>query len=285
MASGLIILAEDEPKLRRLYSDFLELHGFCVVTATNGEEVLTLLYNLKPKLIILDIMMPKMDGIETCRQARKLLNSDIPIIFLTAADNMGKVADCMQAGGDDYIIKSESLEHILSRVRHWAKMIPRADADRRRDQALATVETAVVQAKTKVAGTGGELTSKTDIVVQKISEFVTTARSHAPKSFGSTIDEKLYLLGYVTGVVDHWSKLKISMQSRHLEYLRSVLNETDILTDSEIELMLDSYEELSTERTFQIAWDSGQQDADDAVAAGTDFVPGGLGEFAQPAAI
>ena len=279
MGSGLIIIAEDNATQRKLYSEFLESRGFTVVTANNGHDALTLLQTLKPKVLILDIMMPEMDGIETCRRVRERLGSGLPIIFLTAADELDKLDECMQAGGNDYLIKTASLENILARISYWARPTSIWINEQRREQALAAVKKAVIEEEERGQGKRTELTSKTDDTVRQMSDFVMAAQSLAPKGFGATVEQKLYLLGYVTGVVDHWAKLKLSMRPRYLDYLRSVLKETAILGVREIEKMMDAYEELAEQTIFRIAWERGQRESDEAAAKGSEFVAKGLAEF------
>ena len=279
MGSGLIIIAEDNATQRKLYSEFLESRGFTVVTANNGHDALTLLQTLKPKVLILDIMMPEMDGIETCRRVREQLGSGLPIIFLTAADELDKLDECMQAGGNDYLIKTAPLEHISARVSYWARPTSIWINEQRREQALAAVKKAVIEEEARGQGKRTELTSKTDDTVRQMSDFVMAAQSLAPKGFGATVEQKLYLLGYVTGVVDHWAKLKLSMRPRYLDYLRSVLKETAILGVREIEKMMDAYEELAEQTIFRIAWERGQWESDEAAAKGSEFVAKGLAEF------
>ena len=279
MGSGLIVIAEDNATQRKLYSEFLESRGFTVVTANNGHDALTLLQTLKPKVLILDIMMPEMDGIETCRRVRERLGSGLPIIFLTAADELDKLDECMQAGGNDYLIKTAPLDNISARVSYWARPTSIWINEQRREQALAAVKKAVIEEEGRGQGKRTELTSKTDDTVRQMSDFVMAAQSLAPKGFGATVEQKLYLLGYVTGVVDHWAKLKLSMRPRYLDYLRSVLKETAILGVREIEKMMDAYEELAEQTIFRIAWERGQWESDEAAAQGSEFVAKGLAEF------
>ncbi len=279
MASGLIIIAEDNPTQRKLYSEFLGSRGFTVVTAKNGHDALTLLQTLRPKVLILDVMMPGMDGIETCRRVRKQLGAGLPIVFLTAADELDKLDDCMRAGGNDYLIKTASLDHIFARINYWAKPTSIWSNEQRRQQALSAVKKAVIQEEARGQERRIELTSKTDDTVRQMSEFVMAARAQAPRGFGSTIEQKLYLLGYVTGVVDHWAKLKLSMRLRYLDYLRSVLKETSILGVDEIEEMIDVYGELTDQTIFRIALERGQRESDEAVVKGSEFVAKGLAEF------
>ena len=116
---GLILLVDDNPVQRRLYGDVLSTQGYSVFAAGNVKEAEQFLLGNLPSLIILDIMMPEIDGIEACHRFRKTLGERVPILFLTAADTMNVVLAAMKAGGDDYIVKSGSLTNLLERVKHW----------------------------------------------------------------------------------------------------------------------------------------------------------------------
>ena len=98
MSSGLIIVVDDNPSFRKLYSDFLSVHGYTVMTARSGAQGMKLLLNCTPKVLILDISMPGMDGIETCKQIRKIHGNDIPILFLTAFTDIDNLRACLHAG-------------------------------------------------------------------------------------------------------------------------------------------------------------------------------------------
>lgn len=144
MSSGMIVLAEDDPKLRKLYTDFLEVNGFTVAAAKDGVEALKLLIGIVPKVLVLDVMMPNMDGIETCKRARKILGSEVPIMFLTASDQIDRLQECIQSGADDYLMKTESLDRILERVRFWASPNSRQNMKERRLAAQRVVDVAIV---------------------------------------------------------------------------------------------------------------------------------------------
>ncbi|MFQ5783214.1 MAG: response regulator transcription factor [Alphaproteobacteria bacterium] len=283
MHSGLIILAEDDDKLRKLYSDYLGHQGFTIVAAKNGAEVLPLLHNLTPSILILDIMMPKMDGIEACRQARKIIGADVPVIFLTASDALDRLHECMAAGGDDYLIKSSKLNVLLQRVIHWTRATSRSETKRRRAEVLKEIKAAVENAKLD-ADHGHDLTADSDDMVRQMSEFIAAARSAAPEKFGGTVEEKRFLLGYATGVADHWSENAATIRPRFMAYLRAVLAESNLLTQEEISQMLGAFAELSAERLFKTARIRGQYDCLEAENQGSEFIPTGLAKFAQSAA-
>ncbi len=133
---GLIVLAEDDVLMRRLYVDTLEEAGFSVLAAADGLEALSLLSRVTPRLVILDIMMPKLNGIETCERARKIIGNDIPILFLSALDQIVILRDCLAAGGDDYLIKSNSIESLIERIHTWRRHAKRQGMHARREKLL-----------------------------------------------------------------------------------------------------------------------------------------------------
>ncbi|MCZ6859734.1 MAG: response regulator [Alphaproteobacteria bacterium] len=133
MSTKTIVLAEDDPELRRLYTDFFTAHGFKVMAAANGLEALSLLHRVQARLVLLDIMMPELNGIETCRRARALIDRDTPIVFLTSLDYIDYVRKGIQAGGDDYIIKTAPLDEILERVTYWTSSLARRKSGRQRN--------------------------------------------------------------------------------------------------------------------------------------------------------
>ncbi|MEW6142561.1 MAG: response regulator transcription factor [Chloroflexota bacterium] len=109
-----IFLVDDETKLLRLVRANLEPAGYEVLTATDAAAALKLLEMEAPDLVILDIMLPDMDGYEVCQRVREI--SDVPIIFLTAkAQDTDKVKG-LRLGADDYITKPFNIEELLARI-------------------------------------------------------------------------------------------------------------------------------------------------------------------------
>jgi len=116
-----IMLAEDDPIVRGMYEGILDRGGYVPLTATTGSECLALLANKKPKAIILDVNMPDLNGIETCKRLRTQAKYKGPIIFLTGADDIETVRSCLAAGGDDYILKTAQPNEFLRRVNRWVE--------------------------------------------------------------------------------------------------------------------------------------------------------------------
>ncbi len=273
--SGVILFAEDDHMLRKLYTDALKASGYNVIAASDGDEALELLHTVKPRLLLLDVMMPNLNGIETCRRARKMIGSEVPIVFLTSLDQLSNVHDCIAAGGDDYIVKSEGVAAIIKRVGQWVQHKPgRKQLSERREEMLTDV-TAEVHRDIANA----HLSSETDETVREISEFLDAARANAAVDFGQTVHEKTYLLGYVTGVVEHWSDLCDSLEGRFLDYLGAVLRETGVLADEEISQMVSGFNDLSADTYFGIARAYGRNDPAQRENQGDDYVPIGLSQF------
>ena len=115
MASGKILVVDDESRMRKLVKDFLTKKNFQVLEAGNGEEAMDIFYEEKDiALIILDVMMPKMDGWEVCREIRK--NSKVPIIMLTARSDERDELLGFDLGVDEYISKPFSPKILVARV-------------------------------------------------------------------------------------------------------------------------------------------------------------------------
>jgi two-component system, OmpR family, KDP operon response regulator KdpE len=110
-----ILLAEDEIALRDFVSRNLRARGFEVLEANNGLEAMALWEREQPHLLILDIMMPRMDGLEVCRRVRE--HSAVPIIVLTALDAESDKVMALDLGADDYLTKPFGVEELLARVR------------------------------------------------------------------------------------------------------------------------------------------------------------------------
>jgi DNA-binding response OmpR family regulator len=110
-----ILVVDDEPEIVRLVRSYLEQDGYRVVTAYNGEEALYAARHEKPDLVVLDVLMPKMDGLEFTRRVRR--EQDVPIIMLTArAEETDRIVG-LEMGADDYVTKPFSPREVVARVR------------------------------------------------------------------------------------------------------------------------------------------------------------------------
>lgn len=121
-----LLLIDDEPDILEFLSYNLKKEGYKVFTASNGEEGVNMVQHVNPSLILLDVMMPKMDGIEACQIIRKDLNITQPIIaFLTSrAEDYSQIAG-FEAGADDYITKPVRPRLLISKVESLLRRLER----------------------------------------------------------------------------------------------------------------------------------------------------------------
>jgi len=110
-----ILVVDDEPKIVRLVESYLQAAGFRTVTAGNGPDALQQLHSENPDLIVLDLMLPELDGIEVTRAVRKV--SDVPVIMLTARTEESDRLVGLEIGADDYVSKPFSPKELVARVR------------------------------------------------------------------------------------------------------------------------------------------------------------------------
>jgi two-component system OmpR family response regulator len=138
MAEGVpnpkVLVIDDEPNIRELVQVALNFHGCAVATGASGEDALQLAHAFDPDLIVLDVLLPGIDGFEVCKRLRSVSN-DVPVIFLTARDATADTVTGLTLGGDDYITKPFSVEALVARVRAVLRRtarqrgIPSSDAD------------------------------------------------------------------------------------------------------------------------------------------------------------
>ena len=120
-----ILIIEDDEEILRVLKRVLTYEGYVVDTALTGQAGLTLAHEQMPDLVVLDWMLPKMDGLEVCRRLQKMGNQ--PILMLTAKDTTQDRVEGLDAGADDYVVKPFEIEELLARIR---ALLRRTAADR-----------------------------------------------------------------------------------------------------------------------------------------------------------
>ncbi len=113
-----ILVADDDPKVRELLRLFLEKAGYRVALAGNGAEAISMAQESVPDVILVDVMMPQMDGFEVCRQLRNDTRiGHVPILMLTSRSALGDKLSGFESGADDYVTKPFDLDELLARIR------------------------------------------------------------------------------------------------------------------------------------------------------------------------
>jgi two-component system KDP operon response regulator KdpE len=119
---GRILVVDDEPQIRRVLHSSLESAGYDVTNVGSGKDALETLRSGQYDLVLLDVNMPEMDGIETCRAIRS--NSDIAVIILTVRDSETDKIEALDAGAYDYVTKPFSTQELLARIRAALRRTP-----------------------------------------------------------------------------------------------------------------------------------------------------------------
>jgi len=110
-----ILIVDDEPQIRRVLRTTVSSHGYSVCEARSGEEALEEIRRERPDLILLDVNLPGISGLDTCREIRQ--SSDVPIIMLTVRNSERDKVQALDAGADDYVVKPFGSEELLARIR------------------------------------------------------------------------------------------------------------------------------------------------------------------------
>ncbi|HEY7487830.1 MAG TPA: response regulator transcription factor [Streptosporangiaceae bacterium] len=111
-----VLVVDDEPAVRESLTNSLEFEGYEVVTASDGLEALDKAEAEKPDLVVLDVLMPRLDGLTACRRLRAR-GDTTPVLMLTARDMVGDRVTGLDAGADDYLVKPFELDELLARIR------------------------------------------------------------------------------------------------------------------------------------------------------------------------
>lgn len=110
-----VLLVEDDARLARLTAKYLESHGVVVVVVSDGREVLATALRVRPDVVVLDLMLPGIDGFEVCQRLRQ--HVDVPVIMVTARSDEQDRIRGLEGGADDYVLKPVSSRELLARVR------------------------------------------------------------------------------------------------------------------------------------------------------------------------
>jgi two-component system response regulator MprA len=124
----MVLVVDDDRAVRESLRRSLEFNGYAVALAGDGAEALAGIGTIKPDAVVMDVMMPRLDGIETTRALRGVGNQ-VPILVLTARDAVGDRVDGLDAGADDYLTKPFALEELLARLRALLRRTLTASGD------------------------------------------------------------------------------------------------------------------------------------------------------------
>lgn len=173
-AAPTVLAVDDEQHIRELLRMGLSLQGFAVREAASGREALDAVARERPDLVVLDVMLPDLDGFEVARRLRRSagLERDTPIIFLTARDTTADRIEGLRLGSDDYVTKPFSIEELVERVRAVLRRSGRLGPGRQRLE----FEDLVMDTETRDVWRAGELVELTPTEYRLLHYLLSNAR-------------------------------------------------------------------------------------------------------------
>lgn len=218
-----MLIVDDEKEIRDLLRKYLERELYQVDVAVNGEEALQMFEKKKYNLLILDVMMPKIDGIEVCRRLRNKTN--IPILMLTAKDHEIDKILGLSMGADDYITKPFSINEVVARVKAiMRRFLILGSDDRSQENTLLTFKGITIDLKKYTVHLAGEMISLT----AKEFELLKFFASHPEQVFTKTqLFRQVWNSEYVEDdntVMVHIRKLRMKIEANPSEpkYIQTV---------------------------------------------------------------
>ena len=177
-----ILVVDDETSIRQILETRLSIRGYKVILASNGEEALYMFKKESPNLVILDIMLPKIDGYEVCSEIRK--KSQVPIIMLTALGDISDRVIGLELGADDYVMKPFSPKELEARIR---SVLRRTDSsnivtEKRTNESRLQIGTLVIDTNKRQVFKGKERIKLTGMEFNLLELLVTKAGERLSRS-------------------------------------------------------------------------------------------------------
>ncbi len=212
-----ILIIEDEPGIYNFLKQGLEEEGYRITIASDGKQGIELFQSEKPDLILLDWMLPKMNGIDVCKAIREK-DTEIPVLFLTAKDTVQETIEGLQCGANDYIKKPFSFEELLERIKiHFRN---------KKEQSILTLGDITLNLQTYETKTGSTDISLTQREFELL-EFLIKNKGSVCKR--DEIIEKVWGINfeYDTGVIDVFinairKKLNLDKDNGYIKTVRGV---------------------------------------------------------------
>jgi DNA-binding response OmpR family regulator len=210
MAGERILVVDDAPDILQALVTTLDDSGFQTLGALDGRAALRSFYEFQPQLVVLDLVIPMMSGIEVCRQVRSM--SDVPVVFLSGVEDIDQKVEALHAGGDDFVVKGGSFVELLARIelnlRRAGSAAPSPINDRFTDGFL---DINFVTSEITAYGSGVDLTS---IEYRLLTELVNHVGSQV---LPTDLLERVWGPNYQTENLVKW----------HMSRLRKKIGDTD----------------------------------------------------------
>jgi len=218
-----ILLVDDDGFQRRIFSDILKEDGYDVIVAEGGEEALRLVEGFVPDLILLDIIMPRVGGIEACKMMRSFGHLKmVPIVMLTAMDSDDYLVDALDAGADDYIVKKSSPRAVCARIRaHLRTKSLHDEVERlRKDQNIITESVVEVNYNDNLVEALQRITEKISRQIGGRVSIVSIQKEGVTGSVIATSDGKTD--GKITIDLENYPELKYAIENERPLVIKDV---------------------------------------------------------------
>ncbi|MBO6948915.1 MAG: response regulator [Rhodospirillales bacterium] len=265
-SKGLVIVVEDDATVRRMYTSSLKQLGYTVLAAESGEDGLALLSQHQARVVILDIDLPGISGIEVCRRSRSLATAKAPVIFITGNDTVDILQECIEAGGDDFIVKGGPMSALLERVNYWARGSSRKVSERQRrlilDKTGAMIEALEAKPEPKALATAAadpsQLVEHPDVL--RVRDAFLSLKEKWPDLSDHSVKARIRRFGYLTGLVNAAAKSSLEMKVRFMDFLRASMMECGVAKENELATMFENWHQLYTNPNFSDACAAAEKD-------------------------
>ena len=213
-----VLIVEDERELAEILGEYLSLEGFDAVIAADGQEGLELFEKTSPELVVLDIMLPKLNGVEVCKKIRE--RSDVVIVMLSAKNGEMDKVICLSAGADDYVTKPFSPLELVARVKAHLRRYGGAGAAKT-DGVLCVGRVELVRAsyEARLDGVPTELTTKEFELLVYLAENLNRVLSKE-QIYCAVWGESEY--GDIGTVAVYIKRLREKLLGHGLDYIKTV---------------------------------------------------------------
>ena len=189
----LVLIVDDTPKNIQLIGSILMEHEYRISVAKNGKEALKVVKDVKPDLILLDIMMPEMNGFETCEHLKDSQETrDIPVIFLTAKIESEDIVKAFELGAVDYVIKPFNAKELLVRINTHLELKFAHEKIKKSEQELRMVNAEIIAQRDEIEAQRDQLVVQRDLVVSQ-KQKITDSINYAQRIQSAVLPHKDYM--------------------------------------------------------------------------------------------
>lgn len=257
-----VLVVDDEPVAAAMFIRALESKGIATLYCNNAEEALVQAKQVAPLVVVSDVEMPGMGGIEFCRaMASRGLRSG-PILFLTGHDDLAVVRQGLSAGGDDFLFKGTPMHELQQRVYFWIATGFRTLPAAARTRAIEFADAMAGEGHNPIVASAGLDDARLKVLADQVSAEVSELGGH----YGERMIERIHFIGRLSHLVLE-SCTDLSAALRFPDYLLAAVGHVDFPWVSDLKVIFAYYEQFAQDPRFQQAATEGLSSFTDSSAA------------------